>query len=87
MNSYDQKHLELLKLIHSGQWRDIPDADANELQVLVACKYVTIHSGGARLAQVRLSPEGQHYLERLSGLRAMKYPAAASLSTRAQMGT
>jgi hypothetical protein len=87
MNTYDQKHLELLKLIHSGQWRDICDADANELQVLVACKYVVINSGAPGRAQIRLSPAGQHYLERLSGLKAMKFPASAPISAVAQMGT
>jgi hypothetical protein len=87
MNTYDQKHLELLELIHSGQWQNIPDKDANELQVLVACKYVIINSSAPGLAQLTLNPEGQRYLERLSGIKAMKFqssrPAEAMAHVRA----
>ena len=78
MNTYDQKHLELLELIHSGQWQDIPDGDANELQVLVACKYVVIKSGAHGLAQIILNPEGQQYFERLCGLKEMKFQSSSA---------
>lgn len=77
MNTYDQKHLDLLKLIQSGQWRDIPEWDANELQVLVACKYVIIKRGERGLPQITLNPEGRHYLERLSGIKAMSFQSGA----------
>ncbi len=85
MNSYDQKHLELLKLIHSGQWQTIPDGDANELQVLVACKYVVINSGAQGQAQITLNPEGQRYLDRLCGLQAMKFQSSTPISAAVQL--
>jgi len=80
MNTYDQKHLALLELIHSGQWRDIPDEDANELQVLVACKYVIINSAALGLAQIALTPEGQQYLQRLGGRKAVKLQSSMSIN-------
>lgn len=86
MNTYDQKHLDMLELIHSGQWQSIPDKDANELQVLVACKYVIIDSSAHGLAQITLNPEGQRYLKRLSEIKAMKFQSSRPDDAAAHVG-
>lgn len=85
MNAYDHKHLELLQRVHSGQWREIPESDSRELQVLVACKYVAIKTVAETQPRVTLTTEGLHYLERLAGHPTLKLNTVAPARATAQM--
>jgi hypothetical protein len=71
MNSYDQKHLDLLLLVAAGNWRAIPDADAGELRVLAVCKYLTFGTDASGQPSVSLNTEGGHYLRHLCRLAAL----------------
>ncbi len=85
MNSYDQKHLELLHAIESGQWQSIPESDLPELKVLVVCRYIIIGTDAAGQPQVTLQPEGEQYLQRLSQIAAL-HPAFARAKPAASLG-
>ncbi|MBA1290571.1 hypothetical protein [Pseudomonas japonica] len=70
MNSYDEKHLKLLKLIAAGDWKRIEALDVEEVRTLLVCGYIQLRrlqDGGEELA---MHPEGYHYMERLQALKA-----------------
>lgn len=81
MNSYDQKHLDLLLLVAAGNWRAIADADAGELRVLAVCKYLTFGTDASGQPNVTLNTEGGHYLRHLARLSALHMSQRAPLSS------
>ena len=76
MNSYDAKHLHLLGLIQAQRWTEIDQKDVQELNVLIVCKYVELHSVGGEAPTLTLNPEGEGYYQRLSRLAVT--PAASA---------
>ncbi|MBF7143043.1 MULTISPECIES: hypothetical protein [Pseudomonas] len=68
MNAYDARHLRLLNLIEARQWNEISQDDAEELRVLIVCKYVALAEAAGKAPSMVLNPEGQHYHQRLAEL-------------------
>lgn len=80
MNTYDHKHLILLRQIAAGNWLGIPEEDVSELKVLMVCKYVRIEKDSRGCDQVVITTEGSHYFHHLSDLFSMSLTRVALLS-------
>lgn len=71
MNTYDARHLRLLRLISVGDWPAIVVTDLDELRTLSVCGYIDVSSTRSDSHRITLKPEGRHYMNHLLKLEAI----------------
>lgn len=71
MNTYDARHLRLLRLISVEDWPAIAVTDLDELRTLSVCGYIEVSSARRDSHQITLKPEGRHYMTHLLKLEAI----------------
>lgn len=81
MNSYDAKHLRLLKLIEARRWSELSQDDLPELKVLMVCNYVALTDSTGKDPVITLNPEGQDYFQHLSRLK-LQNPGLVGVEAR-----
>lgn len=80
MNTYDAKHLRLLKLIAAGDWHSIAITDLEELRTLSVCGYIEVSSSRSDSHNITLLAEGLNYLGHLLKLEVMGSAGASQSS-------
>lgn len=80
MNTYDARHLRLLRLISVGDWPAIVVTDLDELRTLSICGYIEVSSSRSDSHGITLKPEGRHYMNHLLKLEAIGNEGAYSSS-------
>jgi len=69
MNSYDERHLKMLRVIAAGDWDALGEADVDEVRTLMVCGYIYLRRLKDGRDMLALRPDGKHYMERLQQLQ------------------
>ncbi|WP_225772270.1 hypothetical protein [Pseudomonas sp. Marseille-Q5115] len=69
MNSYDERHLKILRVIAASDWDALGEADLDEIRTLMVCGYIYLRRLKDGRDVLALRPDGKHYMERLQQLQ------------------
>ncbi|MBA1290546.1 hypothetical protein [Pseudomonas japonica] len=76
MNSYDERHLKILRVIAAGNWDALGEADVDEIRTLMVCGYIYLRRLKEDRDVLALRPDGKHYMERLQQLQNNEHDAS-----------
>lgn len=76
MNSYDERHLYILRVIAAGNWDALDEGDVDEIRTLMVCGYIYLRRLKDGRDVLALRPDGKHYMERLQQLQNNEHDAS-----------